>query len=144
MCINQNNGSYTCQCTPGFTGTNCTIANCSCLNNGTCSEISGNIVCTCQPNFTGKRCETCQPNFTGKRCDTCQPNFTGEKCETCIIKNCQTCSTETTNECVTCNSGYVPVVNSTTGGCGECHIGLCITCKHTHARLRKNINIEMV
>uniref|UniRef100_T1GJX0 EGF-like domain-containing protein n=1 Tax=Megaselia scalaris TaxID=36166 RepID=T1GJX0_MEGSC len=53
---------YTCECQPGFHGTNCTenIDDCQnhmCQNGGTCVDGINDYVCKCPEDYTGKYCE---------------------------------------------------------------------------------------
>ncbi len=84
-CLTTNNGtSYSCQCKPSYTGTNCNqlIPPClsnPCLNNSTCSsskflliiifafikiipynysEVANQYTCNCLPGYGGVNCET--------------------------------------------------------------------------------------
>ncbi len=57
------NYSYSCQCTPGFTGTNCETPSNTCIpnnckNGASCTALSNDYVCTCPcPFYTGKNCD---------------------------------------------------------------------------------------
>lgn len=59
-CINSQD-SYSCVCSPRYTGKNCEIDMgnpCEkkpniCKNSGICIENNGNYICNCLPNFTG-------------------------------------------------------------------------------------------
>ena len=100
-CIDSNDGSFVCECAPGFTGTLCDIdldvcQTDTCLNGGTCVEGYGNsFTCECPPEFTGPQCgtqvvfcfeDTC---LNGGTCNelpdgfvcTCSSGFTGTNCE---------------------------------------------------------------
>ena len=57
-----NNSSFTCDCSPGWTGTRCEINvnECSpnpCLNDGKCIDLINRYQCICPPGFTGERCQ---------------------------------------------------------------------------------------
>lgn len=72
-CFNTGQGSYTCACAPGFTGTDCEtpLLDCQakpCLNQGTCLTTSGNETldasgvlrkykCSCPAGWRGRHCE---------------------------------------------------------------------------------------
>ena len=55
----------TCDCAPGFTGTNCSLdldfcTPSTCLNGGTCVEGYGTeTLCMCAKEFSGPNCTTC-------------------------------------------------------------------------------------
>lgn len=93
-------GKTTCQCTPGYTGANCTeIDKCldnDCTNNSTCHNDKRSPVgysCTCHNGTVGKLCEVecpldqcqnggkCYLNTFGKLACKCLPGTTGRKCE---------------------------------------------------------------
>ncbi|EGT51816.1 hypothetical protein CAEBREN_08942 [Caenorhabditis brenneri] len=93
-------GKYTCQCTTGYTGVNCTeIDKCienECENNSTCYNDKLSPVgysCKCQNGTVGKLCEIecpldqcqnngkCYLNTFGKLACKCLPGTTGRKCE---------------------------------------------------------------
>lgn len=93
-------GKYTCQCTAGYTGVNCTeIDKCidnECENNSTCYNDKLSPVgysCKCQNGTVGKLCEIecpldqcqnngkCYLNTFGKLACKCLPGTTGRKCE---------------------------------------------------------------
>ncbi|MDI3290426.1 FG-GAP-like repeat-containing protein [Polyangium sp. 15x6] len=124
--------SYTCQCAPGFTGTNCetNVDGCTpnpCQNGGTCTDGVDGYTCQCAPGFTGTNCETnvddCTPNpcQNGGTCTdgvegyTCQcaPGYTGTNCETnvdgCTPNPCQnggTCTDSVDGYTCQCAPGY--------------------------------------
>ncbi|MDI1432520.1 FG-GAP-like repeat-containing protein [Polyangium sorediatum] len=124
--------SYTCQCAPGFTGTNCetNVDGCTpnpCQNGGTCTDSADGYTCACAPGFTGANCETnvddCTPNpcENGGTCTdgvdgyTCQcaPDFTGPNCETnvdgCTPNPCQnggTCTDSVDGYTCQCPTGF--------------------------------------
>ncbi|KAL3872719.1 hypothetical protein ACJMK2_035925 [Sinanodonta woodiana] len=100
-CQNSGQGSYTCVCDEGFTGTNCEVEiddcqNDPCLNGGTCKDIGFGYQCHCPLGFTGRRCdivaESCanNPCKNGATCVEgqgpytciCKPGYTGLSCET--------------------------------------------------------------
>lgn len=65
-CTNTGQGSYTCACPHGFTGTNCEVRVDGCLsghappcaNGGTCLSSGANVSCICPPGYSGILCET--------------------------------------------------------------------------------------
>ncbi|KAI4886490.1 hypothetical protein NFI96_024859, partial [Prochilodus magdalenae] len=106
-CTNTGQGSYTCACKPGFSGTNCEIetSECDsnpCKNGGSCNDLVNDYVCTCPQGFYGKNCEisamTCadEPCFNGGTCIVdnttggyscrCPVGYVGSNCEKKIDK----------------------------------------------------------
>lgn len=98
VCVNSGQGSYSCACAPGYTGTNCEqeIDDCvhiPCRNGGTCEDKGSYYKCRCPNGFTGKRCDViaeqcaCQNGATcvegqGTYQCICKSGFTGRNCET--------------------------------------------------------------
>nr|XP_034328673.1 zinc metalloproteinase dpy-31-like isoform X2 [Crassostrea gigas] len=101
-CTNVGESAYTCQCKPGFHGTNCdskTTETCEpnpCHNGGSCFiEGTDAFECFCDFDFTGRRCENklqsfcdSSPCFNGGQCIPgtevcyCTDNWTGKLCDT--------------------------------------------------------------
>ena len=95
-CIN-GNSSYTCNCTPGFVGKDCSETYCSgqtCSNHGACINGNSSYTCNCTPGFIGKDCgsvnhcyqQTCSSNgacINGNKSYTCNCNagYSGTDCE---------------------------------------------------------------
>lgn len=122
FCSNTGQGSYTCKCLPGFTGTDCEIKvkNCSlnpCLNDATCvDDMSSNdgYTCQCRYGWIGKHCEnqtvTCasKPCFNGGQCRDssqgfkceCAAGFIGRHCET-QMQNCNPNPCQNSGKCIT-------------------------------------------
>ncbi len=118
-CTN-NTTSYTCSCTPGYTGTDCetVIDNCAsnpCQNGGACTNAIDGYTCSCPTGYSGTNCQTIVDNCASNPCQnggtcvngvgsyTCQcaPGYTGASCET-LVDNCAS------NPCLnggTCTSG---------------------------------------
>ncbi|XP_064617081.1 protein crumbs-like isoform X2 [Liolophura sinensis] len=109
-------GDYSCNCTLGYEGKDCDIANCSynqCLMGSTC-RVEGTIwECDCLPFYEGKQCEirgpcVSAPCSNGATCEQnvllmnytchCTSGFKGDNCE------------ENRNECVEDN----PCLNNST------------------------------
>ncbi|KAL1131528.1 hypothetical protein AAG570_011145, partial [Ranatra chinensis] len=99
-CFNTGQGSYTCACPAGYTGTDCEtkIDGCShnpCRNGGTCVDSAGGYTCRCSRQWGGTHCETvavtcgdlpcqngatCEDNSGGYKC-SCPPGFSGQECQ---------------------------------------------------------------
>ena len=117
-CTNTN-GSFTCDCPPGFTGILCdmmiiiTSDECDpligdpCMNGGTCMNVSGSVVCLCSSGYTGAVCEenidNCVPNpcLNGGECIdglvneftcNCTADWNGTLCDLCTLENCANCT----------------------------------------------------
>ncbi len=70
-CINTD-GSFRCECAPGYTGSNCQrpINPCDsspCLNHATCNNKDGSYQCHCPFGFTGPLCEVGNSRFFMER-----------------------------------------------------------------------------
>ncbi len=130
-CINDWTG-YTCQCAPGFTGTDCEInindcADAPCLNGGTCVDGISSYTCQCAPGFTGASCQTniddcaTQPCVNGGVCAdgvnayacTCVPGYAGTNCEIdineCAAQPCEnggTCTDGVNDYTCACATGF--------------------------------------
>ncbi|MFT3764729.1 MAG: fibrinogen-like YCDxxxxGGGW domain-containing protein [Minicystis sp.] len=115
---------YTCQCAPGFTGTNCEIniddcAGNPCQNGGACADGVGGYTCQCAPGFTGANCEidinecAAHPCVNGGVCSdqinayscACPPGFTGKNCEI-NIDECAGAPCQNGGACVDGVNGY--------------------------------------
>ncbi|XP_044257277.1 neurogenic locus protein delta [Tribolium madens] len=131
-CFNTGQGSYTCSCPAGYTGTNCELplhdcAKTPCLNGGTCNRNSTLNICICPSGYSGPRCETsirncdekpcqnggsCTNTDSGYRCE-CRPGYSGPDCEyqanSCNPNPCKndgTCVESTNGFTCICPSGF--------------------------------------
>ncbi|TNJ28378.1 High cysteine membrane protein [Giardia muris] len=177
------NGTYSCECNPGYTGVDCSgcsagyrmgddpfanrcvrdfcIDDPSCSNHGDCkfSQVDGTYSCECNPGYMGTLCTDCMLGFReygvsseavcvadycrgddecgGKgKCEyskyqrsyvcTCSAGYflehNSKECMLCTIPNCAVCDTE--KICNTCVAGYYPDENGT---CSICNAA-CTTC----------------
>lgn len=132
ICTNTGQGSYTCECKPGFKGTNCEVEvddcqNSPCTNGGTCQNVGSGFQCKCRDGYTGKRCETvaesckASPCKNGATCTEsqgtyrclCVAGYTGYNCDwevnECVSNLCQNggrCVDELNAFRCVCPSGY--------------------------------------
>ncbi|XP_055620762.1 neurogenic locus protein delta isoform X2 [Toxorhynchites rutilus septentrionalis] len=134
ICFNTGQGSYTCECPPGYTGTDCEtrISDCAatpCYNGGICHDekgVHGGYRCECQKGWIGTHCEketitcaekpcvhgTCIDTNLGFKCE-CPTRYSGTTCETQIdeckpdpCENGGICSSNTDTFQCRCLSGY--------------------------------------
>jgi Notch-like protein len=126
------NPGYTCQCAPGFTGTNCEIdindcAGNPCHNGGACVDGVNSYTCNCAPGFTGAQCQidinecapapcqnggTCADQVNGYLC-TCPAGFSGTNCQVniddCAGNPCQnggSCADGVNSYTCSCPAGF--------------------------------------
>ena len=130
ICVNGDDG-YTCECAPGYVGSNCQIEIDECENApcvyGDCTDIVGGYICACVPGYEGTNCDTntneCAPNpcqnggictdgVNGYSCQ-CDAGFAGTDCELdiddCAGDPCQNggvCSDGTADYTCACPAGY--------------------------------------
>ncbi|KAK4293426.1 hypothetical protein Pmani_033878 [Petrolisthes manimaculis] len=142
-CFNTAPGSYSCECPPGFSGTNCEISNDTCAtkpcrNGGTCLDTGDdNFVCQCPSGYTGQYCEvsgqscrarpclhgaTCTDGPTGYQCQ-CRAGYEGTNCERGV------------NECAS-----DPCLNG--GSCVDEHDGFQCVCPVGFTGERCQTNID--
>ncbi|XP_076320660.1 uncharacterized protein LOC143230655 [Tachypleus tridentatus] len=99
-CTNTGQGSYTCACVEGTTGSNCEVHENGCVrtqcdNGGICKRINKSYRCECPQGFHGNHCEkptnrcsnnkcenggTCKTGIAGNFC-VCPGGFSGDRCE---------------------------------------------------------------
>lgn len=124
-CFNTKPGSYSCQCPPGFRGTNCEVTNHTCAtdpckNGGTCLDTGNDgFVCQCPTGFTGQYCHIsgktcserpclndaiCRDNIDGFQCH-CRAGFEGETCQM-AVNECDSNPCENGGSCVDEHAGY--------------------------------------
>lgn len=122
-CFNTGEGLYTCQCPPGFTGSECQneTSDCStnpCQNGGTCFEMTKGYKCECHKGWIGKHCEektvicaekpchhgTCKDTKLGFKCD-CPLGYSGRNCET-QVNECNPNPCENGGSCVNKGDAY--------------------------------------
>ncbi|XP_065221453.1 neurogenic locus protein delta [Planococcus citri] len=105
-CFNTGQGSYTCSCPPGYTGTDCDIrlSDCShkpCLNGAACKQNGTSYQCECSKGWYGTHCEiavqtcevkpckhggTCRDTIHGYKC-SCPAGFNGAECQN-VVNHC--------------------------------------------------------
>lgn len=131
-CFNTGQGSYTCKCPPGYTGTDCEtrISDCAatpCLNGGVChDEKHSGYRCECPKGWIGAHCEketvtcaekpcmhgTCRDTHLGFKCE-CPSGYSGTACEV-QVDECNPSPCENSGTCFNkgdtfkcqCPSGY--------------------------------------
>ena len=117
--VNGQEDSHSCQCLPGYTGTDCTavsvqrtgreVETCSaanCSDNGECVLNSEGFTCNCFKDYTGLRCETTQHSHVGADAS----GFGGGDCTLCVgcSENGWCTETEDSTSCFCkCLVGYV-------------------------------------
>lgn len=124
-CTNTGQGSYTCACLQGFTGTNCdTHLNAClhqpCLNGGTCKSTERNYTCECPLGYYGRHCDTtastctenpclnggtCIDDGNGFRC-LCLGNYEGARCDL-LMSTCDENPCLNGGSCSVTDSSYV-------------------------------------
>ena len=134
-CIN-NNGSFTCICSAGYTGSLCSTDIDECLEspciNGNCPNTEGSFECKCADGYDhdGQLCDkdiddcASSPCMNGGSCKdsgvasyncTCANGWTGKTCTNCSLHACTKCE-GVPAKCVECVSSYKL---NTDGICGE-------------------------
>ena len=123
-CSNNASG-YTCQCDPGYDGTDCDhdvddCASAPCQNGGVCSDTTSGYTCGCPAGFTGANCEldiddcvaqpcanggVCTDGVAGYTC-ACMPGYTGADCEV-QIDDCAAQPCHNGGSCADVVNGYV-------------------------------------
>ncbi|KAB0800392.1 hypothetical protein PPYR_06132 [Photinus pyralis] len=142
--------SYTCTCSPRYSGKNCEIdlgnfcdkKPAICKNGATCIEINGNYRCSCAPGYVGVNCEQeviisplCTPNpclnngmcvvntaISRAQCN-CLPGFTGALCEV-NINECQSAPCLNNGKCKDGNDSYVCDCTATGYAGKNCEINI--------------------
>lgn len=141
--------SYSCQCSPGFSGENCDVQipkellhidSCigvNCSGNGQCKNGTSSYTCICDLGFTGENCalniddcmnNSCSGNgvcFDGVNSFSCEcdSGYTGELCDSTVTSGCS--SSHCTNGSCRLDENSEPVCSCDPGYTGErCHIDI--------------------
>ncbi|XP_052708108.1 fibropellin-1-like isoform X2 [Crassostrea angulata] len=145
-CTDQLN-SYTCQCQPGYTGTNCDIDFNECSSSpcvhGTCINQVNSYTCQCQPGYIGTNCDEdvdeCQSspcihgvcsNLINAYSCQCYPGYEETQCQIdineCLSSPCQhgTCIDKIDSYSCNCSPGYIGRACDT--DVDECQSSPCI------------------
>lgn len=150
-------GNYSCVCTSGYFGTNCTMplnpcSNSTCMNGGTCLGMGGSFTCSCSSGYTGSICEvpittcnnypcangaTCIPQAPDGFTCACASGFTGVTClqdiNECLLSPCQnggTCANSIGSFACSCPASYTgPLCSSTVDYCAGQPCGSNGTCE---------------
>ncbi|XP_014481474.1 PREDICTED: neurogenic locus protein delta-like [Dinoponera quadriceps] len=157
-CFNTGQGSYTCSCPSGFTGTDCQtpLFDCHskpCMNGGTCSmESSGsyaNISSSHAAGSIGYRC-TCPPGWRGRHCEittrSCRdsPCHHGATCEEDSVRGyaCRCAAGYTGNDCESQLDECAPNPCANGGTCTDYVNGFRCGCPLGFAGERCEINVD--
>lgn len=150
-------GNYSCVCTSGYFGINCTMpvnpcSSSTCMNGGTCVATGGSFACSCSSGYTGSICEvpiaTCNDNpcANGATCIpqapdgftcACASGFTGVTClqdiDECLLSPCQyggTCTNAIGSFTCSCPTSYTgPLCSSAIDYCAGQLCGSNGTCQ---------------
>uniref|UniRef100_A0A2M4CIK6 Delta-like protein n=1 Tax=Anopheles darlingi TaxID=43151 RepID=A0A2M4CIK6_ANODA len=148
-CFNTGQGSYTCQCRPGFTGTDCEsiMTSCNeqpCLHGATCQPVQHGNESLNIDSVLKYRC-LCVSGWMGSHCELESVTCAEKPCHhgNCIdAMNTGVAGTNVANFRCECPPGYSG--SSCEIKTGECHAGFCVNGGTCHVSGSTSISIAIL